>query len=135
MIMKIYYFYLLKYFVYWIFLFKKTPPDYSIYTGLHLKHSFLVFIGIFVIHFISILLVKTYTVDNFWFKNHFNKFIYILENMNIARPWQDWDQEKCSVEQHKVKHRKVNIEMAVTMLVNITISLLMLCPLIFTGIW
>ena len=66
-------------------------------------------------------------------KNHFIKFIHILENMNIATPWQDWDHHKCSVKQFRMKHRKVNIEMAFTMMVNILISMLMAFPLVYTG--
>ena len=110
-----------------------TPPPYTLYTGLSLGQSFITFIGIFVVHFLCILLLKSFTVDHFWMKNHYNKFVHILTNMNIATPWRDWDYDKCSVEQHKIKHRKVNIEMALIMLVNMVISLFMLCPLFYTG--
>ena len=109
------------------------PPKYDLYTGLDLGQTFLLFIILLMIQFLLLLLVKCFTVDNFWLRNHYNKFVHILENMNMAIPWQDWDQEKCSVEQHTIKHRKVNIEMAVTMIVNMVFSLVMICPLLFTG--
>ena len=111
-----------------------SPPNYTLYTGLTLRQSFMVFIGILVMQFLAILIVKTFTVNDFWRRSHFNKFVHILENMNIATPWQDWDHDKCSVEQHKMKHRRVNIEMMVIMVVNFLICLLMICPLFFTGL-
>ena len=110
-----------------------SPPGYNLYTGLTLGQSFMAFVGIFVVHFLLILIVKSFTIDHFWLRNHYNKFVHILKNMNIATPWQDWDHDKCSVEQYKIKHRRVNIEMAVTMLVNMIISLLMICPLFYLG--
>ena len=110
-----------------------TAPHYTIYTGLTLGQTFISFIGLFVLHFLAILVVKSFTIEHFWLKGHYNKFVHILTNMNIATPWRDWDQDKCSVEQHKVKHRKVNIEMAVMMMLNFFISLLMILPLFYTG--
>ena len=112
---------------------KPVPPSYSLYTGITLGQSFLAFIGLFVVHFLLILIVKSFTADHFWMKNHYNKFVHILKNMNIATPWQDWDHDKCSVEQHKIKHRRINVEMAVTMLVNMIISLFMISPLLLLG--
>jgi len=109
------------------------PPDYNLYTGLTLGQSFLAFVGLFVVHFLLLLIVKSFTVNKFWMRNHYNKFVHILKNMNIATPWQDWDHGKCSVEQHKIKHRRVNMEMAATMGVNMIISLLMICPLLYSG--
>ena len=62
------------------------PPNYTIYTGLTLAQSFMAFIAIFVVHFFGLLIVKSLTVNHFWVKNHFNKFVHILKNMNIATP-------------------------------------------------
>ena len=110
-----------------------SPPKYTLYTGLSLGQSFMVFIGLFVVHFLAILTAKSLTVDNFWMKKHYKKFIHILKNMSIFTPWKDWDHGKCTEEQYKIKHMRVNIEMAVTMLVNMIISLIMIGPLLYTG--
>ena len=81
------------------------------------------------------LLIKVYTSRKFSMKEDFlNKFIHLLLSLNIASPFEDWDQGKFSVKEYRQRHRQTNIEMAWTLSVNILYSFIMLIPLFYTGI-
>ena len=54
-------------------------------------------------------------------------------SLSLARPYQDWDQEVQTIAEYKEKFRRVNIEMAVCLSINIVVSLVMLVPLCYTG--
>ena len=62
-----------------------------------------------------------------------NKFIHLLLGLNIASPFKDWDQGRFSVKEYRERHRQTNIEMAWSLSVNIVFSMIMLCPLYYTG--
>ena len=59
---------------------------------------------------------------------------YLLKAfLSLARPYQDWDQDVKTIAEYKEKFRRVNIEMAVCLSINIVVSLVMLVPLCYTG--
>ena len=79
--------------------------------------------------------IEIYTSKAFSVKNDIlNKFLHLLLCLNIAYPFEDWDQGRFSVKQYKERHIKTNIEMAWCLSVNIFSSFLMLTPLWYTGI-
>ena len=83
---------------------------------------------------LSILLVKVFTSKRFLNARGFlNKFLHLLLSLNIATPFEDWDQGKFSVEKYRERQRETNIEMAYTLCVNNFFSLIMLVPLFYTG--
>ena len=84
-------------------------------------------------HFITIIIVKAFTVDNFKTWKFINMFVHIIYAMNIASPAEDWDQGKLTVEEFKKKHQKVNKEMNWNISVNFIFALVMTCPLVYTG--
>ena len=108
-------------------------PDYTFYTGLNLKETFVAFSCLMGLHVLLLFIIKYITVEDFHKGSFFKQVIHILEVMNIASPWQDWDSEKCSVEEFKRKHKNVNKEMNHNILTNFIFSLLMTTPLIYTG--
>ena len=111
------------------------PPPYFDYTGLSLKWAFILFFLLSMTQILFILLVKIYTSKAFSVKNDIlNKFLHLLLCLNIAYPFEDWDQGRFSVKQYKERHIKTNIEMAWCLSVNIFSSFLMLTPLWYTGI-
>ena len=55
-------------------------------------------------------------------------------SLNLAYPFEDWDQGRFSVREYQKRHRQTNIEMAWTLSVNILYSFIMLIPLFYTGI-
>ena len=66
-------------------------------------------------------------------EDYLNKFIHLLLSLNIASPFEDWDQGNFSVEEYRQRHRHTNIEMAWSISVNIMFSMIMLIPLFYTG--
>ena len=111
-----------------------TPPAYTIYTGLTLKHTFFIFILLIVFHFTGTLLIKILTSRSFRSKEMmFSKFLHVLECLNICRPHQDWDEEKDSVEGHKKRFREVSREMFWSIMFSNVVSILHMVPTWFTG--
>ena len=47
--------------------------------------------------------------------------------------FRDWDMDNGSVEDHKRRHKKVLVEMMLTIFVRFFIHAIMLVPVIFTG--
>ena len=92
---------------------------FSILTGLQILVTFL---------------IKGYSSRKFSMKeDYLNKFIHLLLSLNIASPFEDWDQGKFSVEEYRQRHRQTNIEMALSISVTIIFSMIMLIPLYYTG--
>ena len=60
-------------------------------------------------------------------------FQFLKASLSLARPYQDWDQDVKTIAEYKEKFRRVNIEMAVCLSINIVVSLVMLVPLCYTG--
>ena len=110
------------------------PPPYSLYTGVSLGWTFLLFFILTGIQLIVIHLVKIVTSKKYSMKGDFlNKFIHLLLNLNLASPFEDWDQGQFSVREYRERHRKTNIEMAWILFVNIVFSFTMMIPLWYTG--
>ena len=111
-----------------------TPPEYSEYTGLALKHTFGIFFGLSVAQFVMIFLVKLFTSKAFIRRENFlDKFLHLLLSLNLASPFEDWDKGRFTVREYKERQRMTNIEMAWSLFVNIIFSLVMLVPLYYTG--
>ena len=111
-----------------------NPPDYSIYTGLSLHWTFCVFFILSGMQFLVTLLAKILTSNKFARKEDFlDKFLHLVLGLNLAFPFEDWDQEKFGVKEYRQRHRETNIEMAWSLSINIVFSIVMMVPLWFTG--
>ena len=114
-----------------------TSPSYSLYTGLTLKWSFIMFFVLMFFHFVSMMLVKTFTSLEFKEKgNYYDKFLHGMENINCAFPFRDWDEDdgKCTTkEEFKRRVHNTEVEMMWSQLVNFALSMIMLMPIWFTG--
>ena len=113
--------------------YKHKPPHYSLYTGLSLGQTFAAFLILITFHLIAITLVKVKSLRRNEIDNWFNFTVHLLENINIPFPYKDWDTENLTVAGFKEKLRELNIEMAMTFVVNLVFSLLMFCPFWWTG--
>ena len=60
--------------------------------------------------------------------------VHGLENANMPTVWADWDMGKGMVKEHKKRQTRVLIEMVLIMGVRAAFHVLMLLPIIFTGI-
>ena len=68
-----------------------SPWDY---TGLDYGYTFMVFLGLMVLHYLTIITVKIFTVKNIRKENIFDILVHCLENLNFPFPFKDWDFEK-----------------------------------------
>ena len=110
-----------------------TPPPYTLYTFLTLGEAFQVFLVIMGAHTLQMLIVKIATSREFRTKsNLLGEFIHVIQNLSLATPYEDWDQDVKTIPQYKDKFHRVNIEMAFCLTVNIVVSLVMLVPLFYT---
>ena len=111
-----------------------TPPHYSLYTGLSLQWTFILFFFLSGAQIFSTFLVKYSTSRKFPIQNDYlNKFLHLILSLNHPSPFEDWDEGRFSVREYKHRHRQTNIEMAWCLFVNIFFSFVMLVPLWYTG--
>ena len=92
------------------------------------------FIGLLTLHFLAILVTKLITSEDFrkagsWFQ----KVIHIITNTNVPKMFRDWDHGHHSVEEHRRRYKKTEIEMGCLLLVNTVFSLMYLGPMWYTG--
>ena len=113
------------------------PPNYSLYTGLTLKWTFVTFVVIMFFHTVSMMLVKTFTSEQFKEdKSLYRKFLHVVENLNCPFPYKDWDEyggKSITKEDFKRRSEQTECEMICSQLVNFAVSLIMLVPIWFTS--
>ena len=110
------------------------PPSYSLFTGFSFQWAFILFFILTGGQILVTHLIKVYTSRKFRTRgDYLDKFIHLLLSLNITSPYEDWDQGVFSVKEYKERQRQTNIEMAWGISVNIIFSMIMLCPLYYTG--
>ena len=111
-----------------------APPSYSIYTLFSLQTTFIAGAVLMAIQFLLITAAKIVTSPEFRRKGHYvNKIIHVLENLNYAIPFCDWDEGDHTIQEFKARFRATCKEMTATLCVNIISTLVMLVPLWYTG--
>ena len=90
--------------------------------------------GLFLLHSLAIVVTKLITSEEFRKGGiRFQKVIHIITNTNVPKMFRDWDHGNHSVEEHRRRYKKTEIEMGCLLLVNTVFSLMYLCPLWYTG--
>ena len=111
-----------------------TRPTYSTYTLMSLQHTFIALIVLSILQFIAIFAVKIWISKDFRKECHWtNKGIHVLENLNFASPFRDWDDGDYTIQEFKERARAVRKEMLGTQAINFLATITMLVPLWFTG--
>ena len=111
-----------------------TAPPLSSYTLLSLKDTFLAGVGLLVLHILAILIVKIIASPDFRKGGHLtNKLVHILENVNYATPFSDWDEGDHSIPEFKTRYWSIVKEMFATFTVNILVTAVMMIPMWYTG--
>ena len=111
-----------------------TPPPYTLYTGFTLQWTFALFFMLMFFHCISMAMTKSATSEEF--REHgsqFNKCLHILQNINFAFPWSDWDEGVFSKEEFQRRYTNTESEMLLSCAVNSFFSIIMVIPIWFTG--
>ena len=104
------------------------------YTGLNAQGTLVAFAGLLLLHSLAIVIIKLITSEEF--RNggiRFQKVVHIINNTNIPTTFRDWDHQDVSVEEHRRRYKKTEIEMGCLLLVNTVFSLMYLCPMWYTG--
>ena len=113
---------------------KPSPPTYSLYTGLTLGGTFVGFFVLTLIQFLTLGLVKILTSEEFRSKGgYFDKFLHIIQSLNMSLPFVDWDAGVHTIEGYRARYSNTVTEMRASLLVNFVFSLIMMCPLWYTG--
>ena len=111
------------------------PPNYKQYTLLTLQETFIALVVVSILQFIAILIAKNCISKDFREEEHqTNKVIHILENLNFASPFRDWDDGDYSVQQFRERASTVRSEMIWTQAINFIATILTILPLLYTGI-
>ena len=111
-----------------------TAPLYSTYTLLSLKHTLFAGVGLLVVHIIAILIVKLQTSSAFKSRRQImKKFIHILENVNYATPFSDWEEGDHSIQEYEIRYWCTVKEMIATFTVNIIVTAVMTIAMWYTG--
>ena len=87
------------------------------------------------LHTLMVALVKLSTSEEFRSRDgkSFKKMIHVFSNINIASPFRDWDTGDFSVEEHRRRRWKTEVEMGCLFIVNTVFSMALLVPLWYTG--
>ncbi len=111
-----------------------TAPHYSTYTLLSLRNTFLAGLALLGLHIIAILIVKGGFSPEFRKGAHLTKkLVHILENVNFATPFSDWDEGDHSIQEYEVRFWRTVKEMIATFTVNIIVTTMMMIPIWYTG--
>ena len=110
------------------------PPPYSLYTLMSLKDTLAAGAILLAVNFLALVIVKLLTSAEFRSRgNIVNKLIHILENINYASPYVDWEVGDYSIDEFRVRFKATCKEMLATFAVNIVCTATMLVPLWHTG--
>ena len=111
-----------------------SPPPYTLFTLLTLQHTFIALIVLSTLQFIAIFALKIWISKDFREEYHWtNKGIHVLENLNFASPFRDWDDGDYSIQEFKERSNSVKKEMFGTQAINFLATIIMLLPLWLTG--
>ena len=111
-----------------------VPPPYTHYTILTLQETFIALVGLSFFQFITTWVIKVWNSKDFKeepFKT--NKLIHLLENLNFASPYKDWDDGDFSIQEFKERAKAVRKEVFWTQAIHFISSFVMLIPLWYTG--
>ena len=110
------------------------PPPVSSYTFWTLRQTFTWGVALLTLHIILILVVKILTSDEFKKReNYTDKLVHILDNVNYASPFSDWDVGEHSIQEFQARYCATIKEMLATLSINLIVTLTMMGPLLYTG--
>ena len=111
-----------------------SPPHYNNYTLWSLKQTFIMLFLLTFVQFIAIFVLKTLNSVDFREELQWtNKFIHVLENLNYASPFRDWDHGKYKIKEFKERRKGLKKEMTTIFMVNIIMTMIMMIPIWYCG--
>ena len=117
-------------------LFYPAPPSTNLYTLISLGNAFAIFLGFYIIYGLGLTLFKHHMNDNFSKASHGKRFQHIIETLNVSEAFGDYDDDPTlDVIGHRQKWKKILHEMLIMTMLQFLSNLIMIVPLIITGIY
>ena len=111
-----------------------VPPSYAHYTLLTLQETFIVLIGLSFVQLLATWVIKVWSSKDFRKESYkTNKLIHLLENINFASPFKDWDDGDYTAQEFKKRAKAVQKEVLGTQAIHFISTVVMLVPLWYTG--
>ena len=111
-----------------------VPPPYSLYTLLSLQETFILLIVLSFVQLFATWVIKVSTSKDFREEPYkTNKIIHLLENLNFASPFKDWDDGDYTTQEFKKRAQAVKKEVIGTQAIHFISTIVMLVPLWYTG--
>jgi len=107
-----------------------VPPNLEEhYTILTVKEHFVVFWCILAAQSLTVMIAKYCTSDQFKNLKWYNKVFHIMECINFAFPFHDWDHEGGDGHQHYLRMLAARREVKINSIINTIFNLIFLFPL------
>ena len=111
-----------------------VPPPYYLYTLLSLQETFMALFGLSFLQLFATFVIKVCTSKDFREEPYkTNKIIHLLENLNFASPFKDWDEGDFTAQEFKERAQAVRKEVIGTQAIHFISTIVMLVPLWYTG--
>merc|ERR1711974_362211 len=105
------------------------PPDPELYTNLRVKQYFILFWVILLLQCLTMTIVKYFTIESFKKLPWFEKIFHVIECINFAFPYNDWDHKNDDAQQHYLRMLSAKKEVKINLLINTIFNLVLLFPL------
>ena len=108
-------------------------PSYTAYTILSLGEAYAVFFGVLVLKAVLVLALKAWLSEDFWAASKGSKLKHVLEAINCAEPYSDWDAGEGRPAEHMKRWWATFRETAAMIGLHFLFNLLLLVPIFVTG--
>ena len=89
---------------------------------------------LYIVHAYFNLVIKVACSPKFRRATVLQMMIHSVECVSMPAVFRDWDMDDGSVEDHRHRHKKVMVEMTLTIIVRFIFQSVMLVPVVFTGL-
>ena len=108
-------------------------PSYTAYTILTLGQAYAVFFGLLVIKATLVMALKAGLSKDFWAASKGSKLKHVLEGINSAEPYSDWDAGEGGPADHRSRWWATFRETAAMIGLHFLFNLVLLIPVFVTG--
>eukprot|EP00092_Neocalanus_flemingeri_P014490 GFUD01015635.1.p1 GENE.GFUD01015635.1~~GFUD01015635.1.p1 ORF type:complete len:658 (-),score=149.01 GFUD01015635.1:173-2146(-) len=115
-----------------------TPPSlphYSLYTQIDLASAYKVILCLLLVQMIVTHGAKYFTSKSYKQSCFFEKFVHLTECLNIPSIHSDWDSKGGNVDQHRQRWRQVWREMVAMEMITWLANIILVLPILVTGIY
>ena len=113
----------------------KNPilPDYTFYTGLTSRQSFIIFVSLWVCQVFSLWLKNFLTSSPFKTLHFFDQLAHSFQSVLTPAPSVDWGQTQGDIAQHLATMKMIQREATSTIFINTIFQGIHLIPMFYLG--